>query len=212
MATIRFITKIEGVPADVASVVLADPADPPTYGIRRTDTEAVVVAADTPMVRVAEGTYEYLFIEPMDGVPYTAWVNWTRGSESHHREIVYTAKVTPPAAVLELSNQDQVMIDDVSCFLREYGEDVIVYPPAGDLRQVIGIVTRSLAGIEKDPRAQGMPIALQLPNSATAGISGAEWNNKFQADVPRYRGGPNVRMRTVRATYQDAAFITWELA
>jgi hypothetical protein len=212
MTTLRLTTKIGGALADLTSVALSDkPAGgSPTYGIRRTDTGAVVVAAGTPVPNVDTGLYEYEFAAA-DGVPYEYRMAAVYGGETFITGGSWTERLMPPPATLELSEQDECLLDDVDFFLLEYGEDVIVYPPAGDSRSVTGIVVRSPAGIEKEPRGQATPIALQLPNDAATGISGSEWNNRFEVDVPRYRGGPNVRVRTLKAIHQDAAFITWEV-
>jgi hypothetical protein len=69
--TIRKTWKVEDVLTDVTSAVLADPTG--TYGVKRNDTDEVVVYADTVMVKASTGTYEYTF-EAVDGVAYTAYV------------------------------------------------------------------------------------------------------------------------------------------
>jgi hypothetical protein len=58
----------DGVLADVTSVVLEDPTG--TYGVRRTDTNAVVVDAGTPMVRQSVGFYALTFNDPAFGLTY----------------------------------------------------------------------------------------------------------------------------------------------
>lgn len=57
MATIDYIYEVEGVPTDVDSIKLSDPNG--TYGVRRVDTSAVVVADGTNMTRTSAGTYTY---------------------------------------------------------------------------------------------------------------------------------------------------------
>jgi hypothetical protein len=42
------------------------------YGVKRDDTDAVVVADDTAMTNVSTGVYEYTFDEPTTGLTYTA--------------------------------------------------------------------------------------------------------------------------------------------
>lgn len=213
MTTLRLTTKIAGVLADVTAVTLSDKpaAQSPTYGVRRTDTSAVVVAAGTAVPKVSTGLYEYSFAAT-DGVPYEYRMAAVYAGETFISGGSWTETLDPPASVLELSEQDECLVDDVDFFLLEYGEDVVVYPPAGASRSVTGIVVRSPAKMDANPRSQGNPVSVQLPNSVTTGIGGAEWTNRFEVDVPRYRGGPNVRMRIVKAVSQDAAMITWELA
>lgn len=65
---LNFKWKVEGVLTDVTSVVLADPTN--AYGVKRTDTGAVVVAAGTAMSHDATGVYSYTFTEPAAGLTY----------------------------------------------------------------------------------------------------------------------------------------------
>jgi len=211
MKTLRVQTKIAGALANVTSVTLANAVSAATYGVRRTDTGAAVVAAGTAMTRVATGVYEYDF-DDVEGLSYEWRFRAVYGGESFIGGGTWTATVTPPAPTLELSDHDAVLVQDVDFYLAEYGEQVTVYPPAAASRTATGIILRSAAKMDANPRAQTNPLGVQLPNSSTTGISGAEWNNRFEVDVPRYRGGETVRMRTLRASHQDAAFITWELA
>jgi len=87
MATLRFTTQVNDAAHDVDSVVLCDPTS--TFGLKRDDTGAIVVAANTPMTRTALGTYEYDFTEPSDGIEYTYWVKWTYNGETNYNEVVY---------------------------------------------------------------------------------------------------------------------------
>ena len=63
-----FRFKINGVLTDATSVVLSDSGA--TYGVRRKDTSAVVVAAGTAMTHGATGTYSYSFTDPEAGLTY----------------------------------------------------------------------------------------------------------------------------------------------
>jgi len=210
MATIRFQIQVGGVATNVTSVVLADNATTPTYGVRRTDTLAVVVPAGTPMTNTAPGSYEHTFADT-GGVEYEAWVAVSYLGETHHRQIIFTATDVPASATLELSPHDEWLVGDVGLFLDCFGEAVTVYPPSAASRSVTGIVNRGQAESSQDRRVASPRITVQLPNDSTTGISGAEWTNRFEIGVPRHRGGSAVRMRTLRAVYQDAAFITWEV-
>ena len=88
MATITFSSTIGGVAADVTSAVLSDPTG--SYGVRRTDTGAVVVAAGTALVNDAEGTYTYEFTS-VGGVEYQYYVEWVYNGETHHVDAGYNA-------------------------------------------------------------------------------------------------------------------------
>jgi len=61
--------KDHGVLYDPTTITLGD-ADSDAYGVRRTDTEAVVVAAGTAMEKVSTGVYTYVFDEPEYGLTY----------------------------------------------------------------------------------------------------------------------------------------------
>lgn len=106
MATLKFTTKIGYVLTDVTSVVLADPGG--MYGVKRNDTDAVIVPVDTIMTKTATGTYEYEFENPVGGVEYTFYVKWAYLGETHYVENIFIAapqtegvgQVTTPAAIL----------------------------------------------------------------------------------------------------------------
>ncbi|MDX9780915.1 MAG: minor capsid protein [Candidatus Neomarinimicrobiota bacterium] len=93
MATLKFTFKVASVLADATSAVLADPSG--TFGIRRTDTEEVVVAADTAMAKTATGTYEYDFSADIANVEYQFYVKCEYGGETHYFETIYTASGVP---------------------------------------------------------------------------------------------------------------------
>lgn len=82
--TIRRTWKVEGVLTDVTTAKLSDPTG--TYGVKRDDTDAVVVAAGTAMTKVSTGTYEYSFTEPAEGLAYTAYVEFVYGGATYHIE------------------------------------------------------------------------------------------------------------------------------
>ena len=70
---------------DPTSIVLSDATA--TYGVKRNDTDATVVAAGTAMVKVATGQYEYEFTEPAAGLSYTAWVKAIYAGNTYYHEI-----------------------------------------------------------------------------------------------------------------------------
>lgn len=91
----RFL--INGVLTDVTSCVLRDPTA--AFGVRRTDTSAVVVAAGTALVKVATGVYEYSFEDPAAGLTYNYWVEFVYGGETHRFEKNLSAPVVDEASV-----------------------------------------------------------------------------------------------------------------
>jgi len=76
--------KIEGVLTDVTSAKLSDPTG--TYGVKRNDTDGVVVADGTAMTKESTGVYSYTFDEPVEGLSYTAYVEFVYGGATYHFE------------------------------------------------------------------------------------------------------------------------------
>lgn len=79
--TITAYIKNAGVLYDPDSVVLSDETS--TYGVKRTDTDAVVVANDTAMSKLRTGVYSYTFTDPAAGLTYAYSVEWVDGSNTH---------------------------------------------------------------------------------------------------------------------------------
>lgn len=82
--TIQRDWRVNGVLTDVTSMKLSDPTG--TFGVKRDDTDAVVVADDTEMVRISEGIYRYTFEEPEEGLTYTAFVEVEYEESTHYIE------------------------------------------------------------------------------------------------------------------------------
>jgi len=82
--TIREQFTIDGALTDVTAIVLSDPTS--TFGVKRNDTGAVVVADGTAMTKVSTGVYSYSFDEPAAGLTYTYWVEWQYGGETYRYE------------------------------------------------------------------------------------------------------------------------------
>jgi len=82
--TIRRTFKVNGVLTDVTSAKLSDATG--AYGVKRNDTDAVVVADGTDMTRTATGTYEYTFTEPASDLSYTAWVEFVYQGRTYRAE------------------------------------------------------------------------------------------------------------------------------
>lgn len=73
---LRETFKKSGVYIDVTSAILRDPNN--VFGVKRDDTDEVIIASGTPMVKVSTGIYTYSFDEPIGetGLTYTYWVEW----------------------------------------------------------------------------------------------------------------------------------------
>jgi len=81
---------------DVTTAKLSDPTG--VYGVKRDDTDAVVVADGTAMTRTATGKYEYTFTEPAAGLSYTGYVEFVYDGNTfrfeHDLPVVSSAAVS----------------------------------------------------------------------------------------------------------------------
>lgn len=66
--TVQLRFDIAGTLTDVTSAVLRDATN--TFGVRRTDTNVVIVASGTAMTHLSTGLYAYTFTEPEAGLNY----------------------------------------------------------------------------------------------------------------------------------------------
>jgi len=71
---------------DVTSAVLSDPTG--TFGVKRDDTDTIIVADGTAMTKVSTGVYTYSFDEPIGetGLTYTYWVEWVYEGRTYRDE------------------------------------------------------------------------------------------------------------------------------
>lgn len=83
--------KVDGVLTNVTTAKLSDPTG--TFGIKRNDTSAVVVADGTNMTNASTGVYEYSF-EDVEGVAYTAYVEFVYDGSTFQFEIDIPARTT----------------------------------------------------------------------------------------------------------------------
>lgn len=104
--TITRTWNVGGVPTDPTSVKLSDAAG--AYGVKRDDTDAVVVADGTDMTRVSAGVYEYTFTEPDSGLDYTAWVEVVYAGNTYRFE--HDIPAVPSFAVLGAVTDDDPLI------------------------------------------------------------------------------------------------------
>lgn len=85
--TIDFTWRVDGELTDVTSVVLSD--EGATYGVKRSDTDEVVVAAGTALEKIATGTYRYSFADPAANLDYEYWLEvvYNGATYRHDRNI-----------------------------------------------------------------------------------------------------------------------------
>ena len=94
MAT-RVIThrfEVDDVLTDPTSVKLSDQTG--TYGVKRDDTDVVVVADGTDMAKQSTGIYQYSFTEPAVGLEYTAYVEVVYDGATYWQEVDMAAEST----------------------------------------------------------------------------------------------------------------------
>ena len=84
MSTITKLFKVDGVATNMTSVVLSS-ADG-TYGVKRNDTDAVVVADGVAMTNTVTGTYTYTFTDPAYDLTYTYGLEFVYGGATYHVE------------------------------------------------------------------------------------------------------------------------------
>jgi hypothetical protein len=94
--TIRREFEVGGVLTNVTTAKLSD--DSATFGIKRNDTDAVVVADGTNMTNAATGVYTYTFTA-VDGVAYTASVEFVYNGDTFWDEFIIPATSSTAAMV-----------------------------------------------------------------------------------------------------------------
>lgn len=97
---VRKIFKVDGVPTDVTTARLSDPSG--TFGVRRNDTNAVVVPDGTSMTRVSAGVYEYEFPDVF-GVSYKAFVEFVYDGATYHFEVDFAANTAASSGPVSYS-------------------------------------------------------------------------------------------------------------
>jgi hypothetical protein len=80
--TFRFL--VDDVLTDATSVVFSDPTD--TFGLRRTDTLATVVANATALDHDGTGLYSYTVTDPAGGLTYNYWLEVVYDGATYHFE------------------------------------------------------------------------------------------------------------------------------
>ena len=82
MSTIRKTFKVGSTLTDMTSVELAR-ADA-VYGVKRTDTDAVVVASGTAMTKQSTGVYEHTFADPASGLEYAYSIKYVYAGATYY--------------------------------------------------------------------------------------------------------------------------------
>lgn len=77
--TVRF--KVAGILTDATSAILQDETS--TFGVKRLDTDATVVASGTNLTRIGTGVYSHTFTDPADGLSYEYATAFVFAGETH---------------------------------------------------------------------------------------------------------------------------------
>lgn len=110
--TVQMRFDIAGVLTDVTSAVLRDATN--TFGVRRTDTNAVIVASGTAMTHLSTGLYAYTFTEPIAGLDYEYVIELVYlGITKRVRGVLETSVSQIPVA--PSSTYQQLGITTVAC-------------------------------------------------------------------------------------------------
>jgi hypothetical protein len=80
---------VEGVLTNVTSAKLSDPTG--TYGVKRNDTSAVIVADGTDLTNSSTGVYEYSFTDVQD-IAYTGYVEIVYAGATYYFEVDMPAR------------------------------------------------------------------------------------------------------------------------
>jgi len=114
MATITFTTKKDDVLTNATSVVLSDSTA--TYGIKRNDTGAMVVAAGTATSNPSTGTYTYAFTPPAEHVTYTAMLKVIANATTVYREVVFHIGASGVTQLIPSLVLQKYLVDTLSLF------------------------------------------------------------------------------------------------
>lgn len=72
MTLIPFTWTVDGTLTNATSVVMSDPTG--TYGLKRTDTDEVLVVDGTALTNLSPGVYQYNLTDPESGLSYDYWI------------------------------------------------------------------------------------------------------------------------------------------
>ena len=102
--TSRLISKtwrVDNVLTNATSAKLSDPTG--TFGVKRNDTDAVVVADGTDMTNSATGVYNYSFNDEV-GISYTGYVEIVYLGVTYHFEVDIPARTTSDGIIASYSS------------------------------------------------------------------------------------------------------------
>lgn len=108
MTLIPFTWTVNGTLTDATSVKLSDPTG--TYGLKRRDTDQVLVTNDTDIPRISLGTYQYDLDDP-DPMPsgYEYWIEVVYSGQTHRfRYLTGSAESTVALSVDAMTSLEEL--------------------------------------------------------------------------------------------------------
>jgi hypothetical protein len=114
MSIIQKSFKQNGVLIDPTSVILSDPTA--TYGVKRNDNDAVVVADGTAMTKVSTGIYRHEFDDPANDLTYTYYLEAVIEGETYHVEGTLTGPVSSVAPTVTVGTNCYISVADATTY------------------------------------------------------------------------------------------------
>ncbi len=107
--TITRTFTIGGVLTDMTSVIFNDPTG--TFGVKRLDTGATIVAAGVALTHISTGVYSYTFTDPAYNLTYDFWVEFVYLGNTYRveRTIAGTLSSPPPTSAQVISQVAPLM-------------------------------------------------------------------------------------------------------
>ena len=102
ITVIKHTIKSGGVLVDPTTVLLSDPDA--TYGLRRTDTDAVVVSDGTAFTKISTGLYSFTFTDPAPDLTYEYYLEYVLNGETHHTQFTATGGTSTTGNLYDLKS------------------------------------------------------------------------------------------------------------
>jgi hypothetical protein len=109
MTTIYFENRVGGVLTNVTSAVLENTGN--TYGVRRADNAAIVVAAGTALTQVSTGIYNYTFTDPAENLQYEYEIKWVYLGDTYYSGVQVTGAADEdeiPTTLYALTSREEI--------------------------------------------------------------------------------------------------------
>ena len=102
---------VDGVLTNVTTAKLSDSTG--TYGVKRNDTDAVVVADGTSMTNTSTGVYQYSFTD-VDDVAYTAYIEIVYDGATYYFEVDIAARSATDVSLTEDTNDYDLVKTEIA--------------------------------------------------------------------------------------------------